>query len=99
MKEEIRYVLEDDVFWLVMTENAEEMVEEIAPLRTIKTVLAAGLGKWLTRKPGTKNLVGGNVSRDDSPKVAPRHKPEVLLVKVLKRGVDFAGENALVTEA
>ena len=79
-------------------QNLDDIVEQVTPLGTFKTLLGTRLRKWLTGKSCTEDVVirnRRNVQRSD---VAVRTQLKVLLVKTRQFFVDLASKDTPVTE-
>ena len=91
----IRDVLEDQVLGLVISDDSQNLEIQAAELRVVEAKLIAGLGEWLARKPGAKDLVGRYVSNIDLSYVPDSIHAEIRSIQL----TDGDGWKARVTGA
>ena len=91
--EKIGNVLYEQKSRFVAFQYSNDVLEEVAPLRAIKSQLVARFGEWLTRKAGAEDVVRGHLAIGFAD-IAVRTEAEVFLVKIGEIAVDFAGKDA-----
>ncbi len=95
---EIGNVLYHQVAGLVLLKDLNHILEQVAPLRAVKTELLSGFRERLARKPRAQDVVLGHqfVGFAD---IAVRLNAEVLVVEISQLLVDIRREYALVAKA
>ena len=99
MPNKVRYILDDEITWLMRAQNLDDIVEQVAPLGALKALLAARLREGLAGKPCAEDIVIWNRRYVERSDVTVRAKTEIFLVKVRQIFVDLASKDALVTES
>lgn len=93
---EVRDVFQHEKRGASVSDDPEEMLaEQIASEFAFGAELLTRLREWLARKPGSDDVMLRHRGRADGANVGGRGDAEVLRVKRLKAGIDFAGEHTL----
>jgi hypothetical protein len=70
MANEVRDILNDEIFWLVAMKDVDDVVDQIAPLRAFQSALIAGLRERLAGESGAEHIVLRNIFELYSPDIA-----------------------------
>jgi hypothetical protein len=77
----IRYILDDEVPWLMRAQNTYNIVDQVTPLGAFETVLVASFRERLARKACAENVVRGKRRDIETSNVAVGSESEVFLVE------------------
>lgn len=96
--DKVRHILDDEILGLVQPQNANDVIDQIAPLRTLEPLLSTRFREGLTGKTGAQDVVGRHRRQIKRTDVAMGSDTEILFVERSKVVVALTREDAIMTE-
>lgn len=98
MAEQVGHILKNEESGALGPEDAYDVVDQIAVFAAVEAFLLAGVGKRLAGEAGAEDVVVGDFLETDIVDVARCPHAEVRLIQPVQLRIDFAGENAFVSQ-